>query len=152
MTQALVLAASILCVTVAGAPAAAHLFEMRSKLDLDAHEYLVAQKLYRGWALFGFAVAAALATTATLAWTSRGSASFASSLGAFACVAATQVLFWTFTAPSNRRTRDWTKLPPDWERVRRTWEHSHAAAALLYLAALLLLLATVVLVVVEAGS
>jgi hypothetical protein len=56
------------------------------------------------------------------------------------CVAATQVVFWTWTFPMNRETRNWQALPQQWEPLRAQWEYSHAVAALLNLAALVLLL------------
>jgi len=145
--DAILLAAAILAVAVAGAPAAAHLFEMPAKLRLPRQEYLVAQKLYRGWAIFGFAVAAALVTTGGFAWVSRDASWLWMALAALACLVATQVVFWAVTAPANKATGNWTELPPGWERIRRRWEYSHAASALLDLAALLLLLGSAVLMI-----
>ena len=54
---------------------------------------------------------------------------------AFLCIAATQVVFWAFTFPVNRTTRNWTTVPAEWTALRRKWEYSHAASAALNLLA-----------------
>lgn len=131
------LGTSIVAVALAWAPAAAHLFERRAKLALDRDEYRVAQTLYRGWAGFGFAVAAALVATGGLAWTGRGHPWFVPSAIAFLALVGTQVVFWARTAPANRATENWTVLPDDWEAVRTRWEGSHALTAALDLVALI---------------
>jgi hypothetical protein len=50
---------------------------------------------------------------------------------AFLAILLTQVVFWLFTFPVNRRTNNWTEAPEDWEQLRDRWEFSHAASALL---------------------
>jgi hypothetical protein len=45
------------------------------------------------------------------------------------------VVFWAFTFPANRATRNWTQAPRHWEALRRKWEYSHAASAVLNLVA-----------------
>lgn len=117
-------------------PALAHLSELPAKLRLSLGEYLIAQQLYRGWALFGAAVLAALGSTLALTWATRGrrTVSPLACLAAF-CIAGTQVVFWTFTQPANAVTENWTVLPADWQSIRRAWEYSHAFSAVLNLAA-----------------
>jgi hypothetical protein len=114
-------------------PGAAHAMELPNKIHMARDEYLVAQKLYRGWQRVAPLVILALAFTAALAWQARaaGSAVLAASLIAFLCIAATQAVFWTFTFPVNRATRNWTEAPDGWEALRRNWEYSHAASAAL---------------------
>jgi len=112
-------------------PAAAHAMELPNKIHLPREEYLIAQKLYRGWQSVAPIVVLALVTTALLVREAQGAglAPEAASMAAFLCIAATQGVFWTFTYPVNRATRNWTEAPPDWEALRRKWEYSHAASA-----------------------
>jgi len=119
------------------APAAAHAMELPNKINLAKDEYLVAQKLYRGWQRVAPIVMLALASTAALAWQARtaGLAVQVAAVIAFACIAATQAVFWAFTFPVNRATRNWTEAPGNWQALRRKWEYSHAASAALNLVA-----------------
>lgn len=55
------------------------------------------------------------------------------------CIALTLVVFFLFTFPANRATRDWTVLPENWEALRQQWEYSHAAGAGLYFVAFVML-------------
>ncbi len=132
---------SLLFVALALAPSAAHLLELPNKIGLSRDDYLTVQQIYRGWALLGIVVLGALVSTLTLTILSRyRPRQFALALAAFLCVVGTQVVFWTFTYPTNQATRNWTVLPADWEPLRAQWEYSHAAGALLNLAALVLLI------------
>lgn len=128
---------AILSVTLCLVPAGAHFFEMFNKLSLSPAEYMTVQRIYAGWALFGFAVLAALALTlahAIMTW--RHSSARWLSLMAFLSIVATQAIFWTFTYPVNALTRQWTVLPPDLVAARLQWEYSHAVNAALTLLAL----------------
>jgi hypothetical protein len=58
-------------------------------------------------------------------------------------IAITQVIFWTFTFPVNKRTRNWSTLPEDWPALRSRWEYSHAAGATLNLVAIVALILAV---------
>lgn len=51
---------AIACTALPLMPAGAHLLELPNKLGLRADEYLIVQQRYRGWALAGVIVAAAL--------------------------------------------------------------------------------------------
>jgi hypothetical protein len=125
--------AAILTTALALAPGVAHALELPNKIGMSREDYLVAQRLYRGWNRLGVLVIAALASTLVLAGQSGAPAAIA----AFALIVGTQILFWTVTFPVNRRTGNWTQAPEDWSGLRRRWELSHACSALLTLVALL---------------
>lgn len=117
-------------------PSGAHLMELPNKMKLSRDEYLTAQRLYRGWAFVGGVVVAALVATFALAVAMKSQpGAFQAAIVAFACVAATQLVFWVFTFPVNRRTANWTIVPDEWQTLRDRWEYSHAASAILNLAA-----------------
>jgi hypothetical protein len=135
---------SLLFASLALGPALAHLLELPNKIGLDRDDYLVVQQIYRGWALLGIVVfGALLSTLALVILVRRHARQLAWALGAFACLVGTQVVFWTFTYPANRATKNWTMLPATWEALRAQWEYSHAASAALNLAALVALIACV---------
>jgi hypothetical protein len=69
---------------------------------------------------------------------------FVFALIAFLAIVGTQVVFWTFTFPTNQVTDNWTILPETWQDLRRTWEYSHAASAGLNLVALVAVILSVV--------
>jgi hypothetical protein len=140
MLYALHFAAALLTV-LALLPGAAHLFELPSKMRFDADEYLTAQRIYRGWAAFGFVLVGALATSGLLALLAREETRlFISATVATLCIASTLVVFFTFTFPANRATANWTRLPAGWQALRRRWEWSHAVNAVLTFVAVVALL------------
>ena len=140
----LVQLAAIVLLTLALLPAAAHLFELPNKLALAPHDYLIAQSSYRGWALFGFVIAGAVAASALHAYLVKANPpALRWSLIALACLAGAQIIFWTFTYPINVLTDNWTVMPADLEAVRRQWEFSHAAASLFDFAALVAMVVSV---------
>jgi hypothetical protein len=124
--------AAILTTALALVPGAAHALEMPNKMRLPRIEYLIVQRLYRGWQFVGIFVVGALASTIWLAVLSRSAAAWV----AAGCIAGTQVVFWIVTFPVNRRTGNWTRVADDWVTLRKRWEFSHAASAVLNLAAL----------------
>jgi len=95
-------------------PSAAHAMELPNKIHLTRDEYLIAQKLYRGWQLVAPFVILALVSTVMLIGNAKtaGPRSNTASIIAFVCIAVTQVVFWIFTFPVNRTTQNWTKAPP----------------------------------------
>src|SRR3954470_4251276 len=103
MPHDLVSFAAIFFCGLALVPAAAHAMELPNKIHLGREEYLVAQKLYRGWHFVAPVVILALASTALLFNQARtaGPAAEAAAIVACLCVAATQVVFWVFTFPVN---------------------------------------------------
>lgn len=116
-------------------PGGAHLFALPNKIGLDQQAYFTMQQAYRGWALFGIALFAALAANLLLALRVRGRPGFGAALAAFALIAATLVVFFVWTYPANQATQNWTVAPVDWQELRTQWEYSHAVnAALTFLA------------------
>jgi hypothetical protein len=111
-------------------PTGAHLFELAGKMALSPPDYMLAQGLYRGWALFGIVIFAALVLTLQHAiLLRRERIVLVLSLAAFFCLVATQVIFWVFTYPMNVASGNWTVTPEHFETARRQWEYSHAASA-----------------------
>jgi hypothetical protein len=140
----LVQLAAIVLLTFTLLPAAAHLFELPNKLALAPHDYLIAQSSYRGWALFGFAVAGAIVASTLHAYLVKASPlALRWSLVVLACLATAQIIFWTFTYPMNVLTDNWTAIPADLEAARRQWEFSHAAASVFDFAALVAMIVSV---------
>ena len=80
---------------------------------------------------------AALVSSAALAFLQRGSgAAFYFSFLGFVCITLSLVVFYAMTFPVNKKTRNWTVSPQEWESLRRRWEYSHALNAFLYFLAL----------------
>ena len=128
---------AIMLTAVALVPAGAHVFELFSKMRLDAAEYRTVQQIYRGWSLFGIVIFSALATTLALVIRLRHHVTaFTPALATFLCLLGTQVIFWWLTFPMNQATQNWTVLPSNWIDLRLQWEYSHAASACLNFAAL----------------
>jgi hypothetical protein len=118
-------------------PVGAHLFELPNKIDLSQQQYSIVQSIYRGWALFGFVISAAIGANlfAALAlWRRRKP--FGLSLAASLILALTLLVFFEWTYPANQATNNWTLMPRDWEVLRAQWEFSHAANAILTFIAL----------------
>lgn len=137
MTISMLQLISIMLTAVAMSAGWAHLLELRSKMKLSRDEYLTVQKIYRGWALLGVVVVAALISAGVLSLLQRDSEpAFYLSLVGFSCIALTLVVFYVFILPANKKTRNWTVLPAQWEFLRKRWEYSHATSAILYFIAL----------------
>lgn len=126
---------ALVLTAVALVPAAAHVLELPNKLPLPREAYLTVQQLYRGWSRIGFVIIAALITTLWFAVVAGESAEIPATI-AFLAIVLTQVVFWLYTFPVNRRTHNWTEAPENWEELRDRWEISHAASALLNFIAL----------------
>lgn len=125
-------------------PAGAHVMEMSSKLALPPDQYMTVQGLYRGWALFGVPVVLALVVTLAHAILLRGNRTARLWAGlSFLLIATSQVVFWVYTWPMNRLTRNWTVMPDQFEEARRQWEYSHALNAGLTLLAFVALLVAI---------
>jgi len=131
-------------VALALVPAGAHVAELVHKMPMDAREYQTVQQIYRGWALFGIVVIGALVSLLLLTIRlRRNPRARTPALIALLSIAATQVVFWTFTYPVNQATANWTIMPPDWMDLRARWEYSHAASAAFNLVALVAMLISV---------
>ena len=108
---------------------------------MPASEYLIAQKVYTGWAFLAIPVIIAIVSVLfQLILIKPKYEGFGLTLAAFVSLVATQIIFWIFTFPANKQTDNWTKLPNNWENLRAQWEYSHAIAAILNLLALVLLI------------
>jgi amino acid transporter len=128
---------AVLLTSIAMAAGWAHLLALPNKMALSREDYLVAQQVYRGWAMLGIVVIAALAMTAVLTLLLRESGRARRfSLGAALCIGISLAVFFLFTFPANQATGNWTTLPQQWEALRRQWEYSHAFGAVLYFVAL----------------
>jgi hypothetical protein len=128
---------SVLLTAVAFAAGFAHLLALPNKLPMSREDYFTAQQVYRGWALLGIPIFAALGLTIALAVMERKDRiRFRLTAVAGVCIVLALVVFFTFTFPANQETRSWTVAPENWESLRARWEYSHAAGAVLYLAAL----------------
>ena len=142
MLLKLVAFASLVLAALSLAPAAAHALEVRGKMILARDDYRVVQRLYRGWALVGILIVAELLALLALTVLVRDRLDlFVPAALALACVTAAQFVFWSRTFPVNAKTHDWTRLPDDWEALRRRWERSHVVAAALNLVAFVALAA-----------
>jgi len=128
--------AALLVLAVALVPAGAHLFELPNKIAMAPEQYMVVQRIYRGWELFGIVLLSAVALTLIHAVAVRASGPASRlSLVALLCLIANLAIFFTFTYPMNVATSNWTVMPGDFEAARRQWEYSHAVNAALMLAA-----------------
>ena len=128
---------AIVFTALALVPAGAHLFELPNKIGLPQDDYFVVQGIYRGWALFGIVLFGALAANLAAAFVARRQrAPFWLALLAFLLVAATLVIFFTWTYPANQATSNWTVVSENWQELRLQWEYAHATNAVLTLLAL----------------
>ena len=129
-------ALAIILTALALVPSGAHIAELPNKLSLDHAQYFVVQQLYRGWALFGVLIIAALLANlifAILCWRRR--VSFSLPLIAGLAIAASLVVFFLWVYPGNVATDNWTNIPAKWQELRSRWEFGHAAgAALMFIA------------------
>jgi hypothetical protein len=132
---------SLFLIALCLAPAMAHGLELLNKIDLPAEEYLVVQKIYRGWALYALIIFPALIATIILVFRLRKQKPvFWLAFIGLICMLITQVIFWTFTFPANRQTKNWTILPDNWELLRKDWEYSHTVGAVFWIIAFALML------------
>jgi hypothetical protein len=100
--------------------------------------YFVVQQIYRGWAWIGIVIVAALfANVASALLASHYRRPFWLSLAAGILIAATLLVFFTWTYPANQATGNWTSVPKGWEQLRIQWEYSHAVNAAITFVALL---------------
>lgn len=128
---------AVLLTALALVPAGAHLLEMPSKLALSREDYLTVQAIYRGWALLGVLLIAAIVADLALAVALRRDRSAAMRAAAGGLlIAVTLVIFFVWVFPANQATENWTTLPGNWETLRAQWEYGHAVNAVLTLLAL----------------
>lgn len=131
---------AVLFNALALAPALAHALELPNKITLSREDYVTVQQIYRGWDRLAFVVLGALLSNLVLAGLVRTKPKpFVLTVMAFLCLVGTQVVFWTYTYPANRKTHNWTVLPDNWQALRKQWEYAHATSAGLNLIALITL-------------
>lgn len=128
---------AVILTALALVPVGAHLFELPHKITLSEKQDFIVQSIYRGWALFGIIIIAAIAANLLLGFAllRRGRA-FGLPLAAPLILVATMAVFLLWTYPVNQATANWTVAAADWEKLRRQWKFSHAANALLSFIAL----------------
>ena len=118
-------------------PGGAHLLELPNKIHLSESNYFITQSIYRGWALLGSVLIAAVAANFALAVLIRGQRHpFVFTLVSLVCLLATLTIFFAFTYPANQTTHNWTEVPANWQQLRWQWEVSHAANAIITFVAL----------------
>jgi len=132
--QTIVQFTAILSTALALAPGMAHAMELPNKMRLPRDSYLIAQRLYRGWQFAAVLVVAALVSTFVM-MRMADPKGFPAALVAFLSIIGTQLVFWSFTFPVNKATKNWTHVADNWAALRRRWEFSHAASAILNLLA-----------------
>jgi len=120
--------AALVLVGLSLIPAGAHVFEMPAKLALGREAYFTVQQIYRGWALFGVPIIAALLVCLALAVILCGSRRLLA-LIATAGIAGSLLVFFVFVFPGNQATTNWSVQPENWEQLRQSWEYGHAASA-----------------------
>jgi hypothetical protein len=109
-------------------PGGAHLFALPNKIRESS--YFVAQTIYRGWALLGIVLIAALLANVSLAVLTRAQrVPFIFLAITTLCLFATLAIFFAFTFPANQATNNWTQIPANWKHLRWQWEVSHAVNA-----------------------
>ena len=124
--------AAAILTALAVVPGGAHVLELSNKINLDQAQYVAVQQIYRGWALLGSVLIAALLAnflSAIVARSQRMPMLF--SAAATVLLGVTLAVFFTWTFPVNEVTNNWTEAPDNWEALRATWEYSHATNAAL---------------------
>jgi hypothetical protein len=119
-------------------PSGAHLMALPAKVDMPEQPYFAVQQIYSGWAWLGIVIFAAIFANLASAFLTRDrSRQFWLSLAAGLLIAATLVIFFTWTYPANQATGNWSSAPKDWEQLRIQWEYSHAVNAVITFVALI---------------
>jgi hypothetical protein len=128
---------AIILTALALVPSGAHLAALPNKIAMAQAAYFVAQQIYAGWALFGVVLFGALAANLAHAIVLRKlGQSFGYALASVLFIAASLVIFFVWTFPTNQATSNWTVAPKNWNELRSQWEYSHAANAVVTFAAL----------------
>ena len=128
---------AIILTALALVPSGAHLAALPNKMAMAQAAYFVAQQIYNGWALFGIVLFGALVTNLahTIVLRKLGR-SCGYALASLLFIAASLVVFFVWTFPTNQATNNWTVVPQNWNDLRIRWEYSHAANAAVTFAAL----------------
>ncbi|EIM24438.1 hypothetical protein [Microvirga lotononidis] len=120
-------------------PSGAHLLELPGKIGLDRDAYFTVQQIYAGWALFSIPIAAALVANSALALTEwrRDPGAARAALCSVGLILLSLIVFFIWVLPANQATANWTRIPDNWETLRRQWEYGHLASAIIVFGALL---------------
>lgn len=124
--------AAVMLTGLALVPAGAHLFSLPSKMTLTMDQYFTVQAIYRGWAMFGAVIVAAVIANAFLAGVllhQRRPCALNAAASALLIVAL--LFFFALVQPANLATENWTVIPPNWVELRMHWEYGHALGAIL---------------------
>lgn len=136
MTTSVVHFLAIVLTALAMVPGGAHLLELPAKIGMDREAYFTVQQIYRGWALSGAVIFAAIAANL---WAGvrrrRQPAAFRLAIAAAGLIVLSLAIFFTWTYPANQATMNWTTVTEDWAALRARWELSHALNAAIMLAA-----------------
>jgi hypothetical protein len=123
---------AVILTALALIPGGAHFFELPNKIGLSQEQYFTVQAIYRGWALFGIVLFAALAADLALViLLRRQPLPFWLTVYAFVAMVVSLVVFFIFTYPTNVATHNWTMIVDDWQVLRTRWEYSHAVNAMI---------------------
>ena len=130
---------AVVLTALALVPGGAHLFALPNKIALTDEPYFIVQGIYRGWALFGIVLFAAIAANGLVALMQyRRRERWGYAAGAVMAILVTLAIFFTWTFPANQATANWTQIPSGWESLRLQWEYSHAVNAVVTFFALCL--------------
>lgn len=128
---------AVVLTALALVPAGAHLLALPNKMALSRDDYVAVQAIYRGWALLGAVLIAALLADLALAVALRRDRRGAGlALLAALLLGLTLVIFFVWVFPANQATENWTSVPDDWEALRAHWEYGHAVNAVVTFLAL----------------
>ncbi len=128
---------AILLTAAALIPGGAHLLEIANKISLDQEHYLIVQQIYRGWALLGVIIVAAIIANAIMAFMMQIQTTpmvCAATAALLLCI--TLGIFFIWTYPANQATSNWTMIPENWQVLRQQWEYSHVTNAIVTFLAL----------------
>jgi hypothetical protein len=130
MSPRIVQFAAIILTALALVPGGAHVLELVSKISLDRENYLTVQAIYRGWALLGIVLIAALLMNLLAAIMVRAQpAAMWSAAAASVLLTLSLAIFFVWTFPVNQATNNWSVAPENWQVLRSQWEYSHAVNA-----------------------
>jgi hypothetical protein len=128
---------AIIATALAQVPVGAHLLALPNKIGLDQDRYMTVQAIYRGWALLGIIlIAAIVANLIVTVMIRKHTVPARLAAAATVLMALTLVIFFVWTFPANQATGNWTVAPADWRTLRARWEYSHALNAVLTFLAL----------------
>ena len=126
---------SMISTAMAMSAGVAHAMELRPKMRYEPPLYVrLHRTLYPNFGrIAGPAEAAAVLTTAGLAWWTRKREPGAFPLigTAAGCLAAAHAIFWGVVQPVNLEMVKWPldAIPEDWAKLRGRWEYGHAVRA-----------------------